>query len=149
VGEALIRQVWPSVARFRGPAGLGRLLTRTIVGAPLAWLLLSVFYFGKILPFLAMRYSVTNRRVMIQRGLKPQATHEIALAAISDVHVKTDANSAFYRAGDLEILSDGKVALVLTGVPEPESFRHAIINACKAWAPGKTPVVFVPAKATS
>jgi hypothetical protein len=147
VAEGMIREVWPSVAAHPGVASLGRTLTRTIIGAPLAWLLLAPFYFLKILPFLAMRYTLTNRRVMIRRGLRPTPTHEVALTDIDRVEIVPDANSDFYRAGTLEIMSQGKVALRLPGVPEPESFRHAIVNAYKAWVPGKAQGPFVPAKA--
>ena len=37
----------------------------------------------------------------------------------------------------------------MPGVPEPEGFRHAVINAVKAWVPGKAAMDgFVPASAT-
>jgi hypothetical protein len=137
-GEALIRQTWPSVQRFTGPASLGRLLMshawlRPL--APLSWLLMAPLYFVKILPGFARRYALTNRRLMIQSGLKQVPTHEVALHDIDDVRLKTDANSEFYRAATLEVLSRGQVVLTLPGVPDPESFRHTILNASKAWGP--------------
>lgn len=144
VAEALIRVAWPSVAATP-VAALGRVLTRTIVLAPLAWLMMAPFYFLKILPFLAKRYTLTNRRLMIQRGLKPSASAEIKLHDIDDVKLVTDANSQFFRAATLEILSNGRVAMSLPGVPEADSFRQAILNACKAWAPGKIKGPFISA----
>jgi hypothetical protein len=146
-GEALIREVWPSVASHPGVAGLGRALTRTYVLAPLAWLLMAPFYFLKVLPFLARRYTLTNRRLMVRRGLKPHPTHEVPLADIDEVQVRRDANSDFYRAANLDVLSKGKVVLTLPGVPEPESFRLCVLNACNAWVPGRSAGPFVPAKA--
>src|SRR5262249_50896223 len=146
VGESLIREVWPSVAAHPGPAGLGRVLTRSIIGAPLAWLLLAPFYFGKILPFLAKRYTLTNRRLMIRRGLKPQTAQEVPLEKIDDVRLVRDDNSTFYRAGTVEVICNGATALTLPGVPEPESFRHSIIDARNAWVPGKVSGPFIPAK---
>ena len=150
-GEAIIREVWPSVMAAPVPgapmaASLGRILNRSIVGAPLAWLLLIPVYFSKVLPFLAKRYTLTNRRVMIQRGLRPSPTHEIPLADIDDIKIQRNINSDFYRAADLEIIANGKVALTLHGVPDPETFRQAILNACQAWAPGKVKTPFIPAK---
>jgi hypothetical protein len=147
--EALIREAWPSVAAHPGPAALGRVLMLSIIAAPLGWLLLAPLYFAKILPFVARRYTLTNRRVMIRRGLKPAATHEVPLAAVDEVRVVKNANSEFYRAGTLEIISGGKVALTLPGMPEPESFRHAIINASKAWVAGKASEPIVPAKSAT
>ncbi len=136
-GEARIREAWPSVASSPALAGLGQKLTRTIVLAPLAWLLMSAVYFGKLLPFFACRYTLTNRRLMIRRGWKGTPSHEIPLAKIDDVRVVNDAHSDFFRAGNLEIIEGGKVALTLPGTPEAEGFRIAILNARNAWVPGK------------
>jgi Bacterial PH domain len=149
VGEALIREEWPSVAAYPGPASLGRMLICSIVLAPLGWFLMLPIYFLKILPFVAKRYTLTNRRIMIRRGLKPEPTHEVALSDIEDVRVQQDANSEFFRSGDLEILSRGQVALKLLGVPEPQSFRLAIINAIKAWVPGRANAPIEPASAAT
>lgn len=146
-GEALIREVWPSVSATP-VATLGRVLTQAIITAPLAWGMMLPFYFGKILPFVAKRFTLTNRRLMIQRGLKPSSMGEVALKDIDEVRVVTDANSAFFRAANLDILSHGKVVLSLKGVPEPESFRHSILAAVAAWAPGKIHQPFVPASKT-
>lgn len=136
-GEAKIREAWPSVASVPAVAGLGQTLTRTIILAPLGWLLMSAVYFGKLLPFAATRYTLTNRRIMIRRGWKGTPTHEVPLARIDDVRVVNDAQSDFFRAGTIEIVEGGKVALTLPGIPEAEAFRIAILNARNAWVPGK------------
>jgi hypothetical protein len=74
---------------------------------------------------------------MIRKGWSGTPSQEVALADIDEVRVVTDANSDFFRAANLEIVSNGQVVLTLPGVPEAEAFRHAIINACTAWVPGK------------
>jgi hypothetical protein len=137
VGEAKIRETWPSVASVPACAALGQKLTRTIVLAPLAWIIMAGVYFGKLLPFLATRYTLTNRRLMIRRGWKATVTHEIPLAKIDEVRVVNDAHSDFFRASTLEILEAGKVAMKLPGTPEAEAFRIAILSARNAWVPGK------------
>ncbi|MBL8797802.1 MAG: PH domain-containing protein [Planctomycetia bacterium] len=148
LGEATIRVAWPSVSATPAVATLGRKLILSIALAPLGWGLMLPFYFRKILPFLAMRYTLTNRRLMIQRGLKPQVSQEVALADIDEVRVVRDANSVFFRSGDLEIVSKGAVKLRLAGVPEPDAFRQAVLNSCMAWVPGKAQQMlrFVPSK---
>jgi hypothetical protein len=71
------------------------------------------------------------------------------LAEIDDVRPQAGSYDSFYRTATLEILSKGQVALTLPGVPNPESFRHAIVNAYKAWVPGKAETGhFVPASAS-
>src|SRR6516164_7155769 len=97
VGETTIRVVWPSVATSPSVAGLGRLLMRTIVLAPLGWLMLAPFYFKKILPGVGRRYALTNRRLMIQQGWSRKPSREITLADMDDVRLKADSYDPFYR----------------------------------------------------
>jgi hypothetical protein len=146
IGEARIRERWPSVARFTGLANLGRILNGTIVLAPLSWLLLAPFYFGKLAPIVGRRYTLTNKRIMIRAGWSAKPKHAVALADIDDVRIQTDANSQFYRAGTVEIVSGGTVALSLKGTPEPDNFAAAILNARNAWVPEKAKTLpFIPA----
>lgn len=150
-GEALIREAWPTVFdASAGLASLGQKLIRSIVLAPLGWLILAPLYFKKILPFIARRYTLTNRRIMIQRGLRPSPVKEVALADIDEVRLIPDSFDTFFDTGTLEVIAKGQVALTLTGVPEPEGFRRAILNSCAAWVPGKGKIVgaFIAASAT-
>jgi hypothetical protein len=142
LGEAIIRDVWPSVAAHAGPAGLARACYRTIVLAPVGWFVLAPFYFAKLLAILpglsglATRYRLTNRRLMICKGLKPVPDKEVPLDRIKDVKLVTDANSEFFVAGRLDILdANGQTVLSMPGVREPESVRHAILQAAAAWGP--------------
>src|SRR5262245_29289990 len=92
-GEARIREAFPSVARASALASLGKALTRTIILAPLAWLLMAAAYFGKLLPLVMTRYTLTNRRLMIRKGWSGTPAKEVALADIDEVRVLTDGNS--------------------------------------------------------
>jgi hypothetical protein len=132
-GEALIRETWPGVEDVPGVAGLAHTLMRTIVLAPLAWLLLAPAYFKKVLPFVAKRYTLTNKRLMIRRGLKPTPSREVPLQDIDDVRIAEGSISSFYRTATLEVISKGQVALRLKAVKDPESFRRAVLNAKDAW----------------
>ncbi|MBX9677731.1 MAG: PH domain-containing protein [Gemmataceae bacterium] len=150
LSEARVREAYPSVARSGGIASLGRAFTATIILAPLAWIIMSFAYFVKLMPFAMRRYTLTNRRVMIRAGWKGTPAGEVALADIDEVKMVVDGNSDFFRAGNLEIISQGKTVLTLTGIPEPEGFRHAILNTRNAWAPGKSKTLpFIPASAVS
>ncbi len=153
IAEGKIRTTWPSVtATSPARAKIGRALTRTVVLAPLAWLLLSWPYFKKVFPLFGLqkRYTLTNRRLMVQRGVRARPKQEVALADIDDVRLVEDSYNPFYRAATLEVLSGGKVVLTLTGVPEPEAFRQSILNAVYAWVPGKSRALpMIPASATA
>jgi hypothetical protein len=148
LGEGMIREAWPTVHAFSPRlTRLSQKLIRTVVLAPLGWLLVAPLFFLKVAPFVGRRYTLTNRRLMVRRGWKLRPVQEIALEAIDDVRLDPATLDPWYFAGDLEVLSGGKVALRLAGVPEPEGFRHAVINAVKAWVPGKATGPFVPASA--
>jgi Bacterial PH domain len=150
VGEAMVRQAFPSVAATPAIASLGLMLTRTFVLAPLGWLIMAGPYFAKLLPIFACRYTLTNRRLMIRRGWNAAVAQEVPLEKIDDVRIVEDANSPFFRAATLEIISGGQVVMRLPGVPGPEAYRHAIINVCRAWAPKPVaaPAVVAPAAAS-
>jgi hypothetical protein len=145
--EARIREAFPSVQSNPALAGLGKALTRTIILAPLAWLVMAAVYFGKIMPVVGSRYTLTNRRLMIRRGWKCSVAKEVALADIEEVRVVTDGNSGFFRAATLEIVSKGSVAMRMPGVPEPDGFKHAILNSCNAWVPNRKRGPFISASA--
>jgi hypothetical protein len=146
-GEAIIREIRPSVSAHPAVSGLAQKLTDTMILAPLAWLMLAPLFALKYSPFVSRRYTLTNRRLMIQRGLKPRPIQEIPLADIDEVRVIPASNNAFYRSGTLEILSHGKVVMQLPGVAQPEGFRHAILNAYRAWSPNHANLPFIPASA--
>lgn len=134
LAEGLIRETYASVASHAAAASLGKMLTRTIILAPLAWLVMAGPYFGKLAPFLMRRYTLTNRRLMIRAGWKGSPIKEVPLEQIDEVRLVRDANSDFFRAANLEIISDGRYVLTLHGVPDPEGFRHAILDSRNAGA---------------
>ena len=132
-----IREIWPTVARVPAVANLGKLLNNTIILAPLGWLLMSGLYFSKVLPIVAVRYRLTDKRLMILRGWKGSISQQVALADIDDVQLDPESIDQFFRSADLKVIRNGEVAMTLTAVPDAESFRHAILDSRNAWAPGK------------
>jgi Bacterial PH domain len=145
--EARLRIVWPTVAANFAIASLGKALIKTILLAPIGWIVMAGGYFGKVLPILGRRYLLTNRRVVVQKGWSHRAGGEMALAQIDEIRVVPDSNSEFFRSATVELIHEGKVALTLPGVREPEAFRQAVLNACAAWVPGwsKKAIPFIPA----
>lgn len=144
-----IREIWPTVARVPAVANLGKLLNNTIILAPLGWLIMSGVYFSKVLPFVAVRYRLTDKRLMILKGWKGAIKEQVALAEIDDVLLDPASIDQFFRSADLQIITAGKVAMTLTAVPDAESFRHAILDSRNAWAPGKVRgLAFIAASAT-
>jgi hypothetical protein len=140
--EAMIREVWATLAANRAVMTMAHKLIKSIFLAPFGWLLLAPFWAKRFLgflpglSFLTVKYTLTNRRVMVRTGMKPQPTKEIPLNEIGEVRIRTDGNSAFYDTGDLIIQrKDGSTAFEMPGVPEPESFRQTVLQARDAWGP--------------
>ena len=149
IQETRIREVWPTVARVPAVAGLGKLLTKTIILAPLGWLVMGGTYFLKVLPIFAIRYKLTDKRIMIVRGWSAKVSHAVALADIDDVQLDPATVDHFFRSADLKIISGGNLAMTLTAVPDAEAFRHAILDSRNAWAPGRAKMLpFISAAAT-
>src|SRR4051812_12291711 len=80
MGEARIREEWPTLLGINPAAALlAKTLVRTYILAPVGFLLmLPLFAMLKFGPFLCKRYTLTNRRLMVQRGWKPHPVHEVA-----------------------------------------------------------------------
>ncbi len=145
-----IREIWPSVKRVPAVANLGKLLNNTIVLAPLGWLVMAGVYFGKVLPFVAVRYRLTDKRIMILRGWKGSIRQQVPLAEIDDVQLDPASIDQFFRSADLKIMRGGNAVMTLVAVPDAESFRHMILDARNAWAPGRVKMLpFIPASATN
>jgi hypothetical protein len=148
VREALIRTVRPTLLGIQpAAAALAKRLVRSVVLAPLGWLIQGPLFAMKFGPMFARRYTLTNRRLMVRHGLRGTPGEQVNLADIDDVRFDPTKVDAYYLSGDLDVVSNGKVVLSLAGVPEPEGFRHAILNAVKAWVPGKAKGPWVPASA--
>ena len=140
--EAMIREVWATITANQAAATTARKLIQTVFLAPIGWLLIAPLWGLRLLgflpglSFLTVKYTLTNRRLMIRHGMKPKPANEIPLDQIGEIRIVTDANSAFYVTGNLEVLrKDGAVTFTMKGVPEPESFRQAILQARDAWGP--------------
>lgn len=139
LAEVPVRECRPTVMEgYPGLARLGQKLMQTLIFAPLAWLLLAPLFVRKFLPVVSRRYTLTNQAIKIQAGLVPRPIQTIRLEQIDDVRLDLASYNPFYRSGNLEILTGDQVSLLLKGVPNPQSFRRAILNATIAWVPGKS-----------
>lgn len=149
VAEARIREEWRTVLGINaGLATLGKRLQQSIVLLPVGWFILLHLFVLKLAPLIGcVRYSLTNRRLMIRKGWKPTLVQEVPLSAIDDVRLDANGVDPFYLAGTLEVVSNGQVVMTLAGCPEPEGFRQAVLNAIVAWVPGRERGPFQPASA--
>jgi len=129
--------VWPSVAstglgrslgrlyRIRagfGPISVGRLALLATI--PLGLML----YLSMRLPWAIKRYRLTNRRVMIERGINPQVEQFVDLDRFDAIDLVVSAGQEWYAAGDLVFRRGPIETLRLSGVSRPESFRQTCLK---------------------
>ncbi len=146
--EVTIAVVWPSIAATSLGRRLGRLYA---IDAGLPWLtfgklfaLASIpivlpLFFWMLRPRASRRYRVTNRRVLIERGVGGAFEAGIALGDFDRVEIDTLEGQGWYPAGDLRLLAGEREMLRLAGVPRPEPFRQTILKAARAFKPSSPP----------
>lgn len=137
--EVTIMTTWPSMGSTSFGQALGRLYgIRTGIGnivtignlialaaIPQALLL----YLLNLEPMTCRRYRLTNRRVVVEKGVKCKIDKEVSLESFDNVEVIVQPGQEWYRCGDL-VFSQGKVETFrLLGVKSPEAFRHTCLKA--------------------
>ncbi len=143
VREATVMTVWPSVAAMSLagiPLGLvlGRLYSITagfyiftvgnflcLLSIPIAL----VLYFKRIGPFVATRYRVTNRRIVVERGMSSKEERSLALDQFDSIEVVIRPGQEWYHAGDLVFRQGNIEKFQLEGVSRPEGFRQVCLKA--------------------
>jgi hypothetical protein len=87
----------------------------------------------RLLPNGVIRYILTNRRVIIARGLKPVAEQYVELDRFDDIEVVVQPGQEWYPAGDLVFKRGAVETFLLRGVLRPETFRQTCLKARQAY----------------
>ena len=115
---------WPDVYIFR----LGNLLA--LLSIPLVLPL----YFLKVLPFVGTRYMLTNRRVVVLRGIVGKEEKFVDLDRFDTIEIVVEPGQAWYHAGDLVFKQGNVETFRLEGVSRPEAFRSTCLKSQMAHA---------------
>jgi hypothetical protein len=136
--EVTSMTTWPSIGSF----SLGRTIGK-LCGNRLGW---GFFTLGKImaavmipfglvafawrlLPFVARRYTLTNQRVVIHRGLSKVEEASIGLDEFDAIEVRVSPGHEFFHAGDVVFKRGSEEVLTLSGVSRPRPFRQVCLTA--------------------
>jgi hypothetical protein len=139
ISETTLTTRWPTIAAT--PAG--RLVGR-LCGMSFGWS--RVFTLGtfwavatipisftvfawQLMPFVCRRYRLTNRRVIIQKGLSAVEGPSIGLDEFDAIDAEILPGQEWLRAGELIFRRQGREVFRLPGVSRPEPFRHACLEA--------------------
>ncbi len=141
-GEARIMTVWPSIAKYGVARFLGRLygigaggyiFTPGNILALALSPLSAALYMLRILPGVGERYTITNRRIVIERGVLGQEMQSVALDRFDTIDIRVLPGQDWYYAGDLVFRKGDIETLRLEAVSRPEGFRQACLKARAAY----------------
>jgi len=141
--EVTVMTVWPSVASMSlGGLPVGEMLGRLYaipagvyvftVGNLMCLLtipLAMVLYFKRIGPFVGQRYRLTNRRIVVERGLSGTVEKSIGLDQFDAIDLVVRPGQAWYDAGDLVFRQGNVEKFLLAGVSRPHAFRQTCLKA--------------------
>lgn len=137
IPETLITTVWPTMAA--SPAGrlVGRLCASQLgygfftLGKLLALATIPlslIAYFWRFMPVLCRRYAVTDRRVIVQKGLTAVEERSLGMAEFDAIEVVVRPGQEWLAAGDLVFRRDGQEILRMPGICRPEIVRRACLK---------------------
>jgi membrane protein YdbS with pleckstrin-like domain len=106
------------------------------VNAAARWILVGVavvlVFFGTLLPFfkwLAWTYTLTNKRIVEQKGILTRTGRVIPLSRVNDVAFEKNLNDRILGCGTLIIHDASEQAgLELNDIPHIEAFHRTVTN---------------------
>lgn len=136
--EMTVMTVWPSVAMFGAGRALGNLYSirwpdvyifRLGHLLALAFIPVSlVLFFMRILPGIGRRYRLTNRRIIVERGIQGIEERSVELDRFDSIAIEVLPGQAWYDAGDLVFKLGATETFRLPGVSRPEAFRQTCLK---------------------
>jgi hypothetical protein len=140
--ETLLTLRWPSIGATRTGRWVGRLggrqqgFTRIFtLGNLLAVLTIPVtllVYFWQLAPGAARRYGLTDRRVVVYRGLRPAEERSIGLEEFDTIDVEVLPGQRWLHCGELVFRRGGREVFRLPGVSRPEALRQTCLKTRRA-----------------
>ncbi len=143
VRETTVMTVWPSNAKYSLGRTLGRLYAITwpdiyifrlgnliaLASIPVAL----VLFFLRILPGVGTRYRLTNRRILVERGIAGKLDKAVDLDRFDSIEVDVQPGQAWYDAGDLVFKLGNVETFRLEGVSRPDAFRATCLKAHQSY----------------
>jgi hypothetical protein len=137
--EVTIMSVWPSIAMF----GVGRWLGSSYA---MTWPDIYIFRLGNLIALVSIplalllyamrifiRYRLTNRRIIVERGMSWQEAKSVDLDRFDAIDIVVQPGQAWYNAGDLVCRRGNVETFRLEGVSRPAAFRETCLKAHLAY----------------
>lgn len=142
LAEVTCKVVWPTIGAM--PAGrlvgqladvrigVGRFFTLGKLLA-LATIPISLAVFAwQLMPYVCRRYALTNRRIIIRKGLMPVDERWIDIDEFDAIELDYLPGQPWLHSGDVVFRRGGQEVFRLAGVSRPEIFRHVCQTAQSA-----------------
>jgi hypothetical protein len=138
LSETTCKVAWPSIGAYQAGRLVGRLAASKIgwgefftlgklwavAAIPLS---LAVFAW-QLMPYVCRRYALTNRRVIIRKGLMPVDERWVEFKEFDSIEIEVLPGQEWLHCGELVFKRTGGEVLRLSGVPRPEVFRVVCLN---------------------
>jgi len=90
-------------------------------------------FFWQLMPYVCRRYTLTNRRIIIRRGLQPLDEKWVDLEGFDSIELVVLPGQEWLHAGELIFKRGGSEVLHLSGVSRPVVFRQVCLTTQKAY----------------
>jgi uncharacterized membrane protein YdbT with pleckstrin-like domain len=107
-------------------AGWGLLLT--LVTTPILGALSLIFVAIAIIDHYFTEYTVTNRRVMVKRGVIRRRVSEMSLGQVEGINLGQSVIGRILGHGNLGVRGTGGDSVVFSMVQDPVAFRTLVLN---------------------
>jgi hypothetical protein len=111
----------------RSPFAIGKLVSLLMI--PIA-----INVFIHTLTFGARRYRLTNRRLIVEAGLRARIDRWVDLDKFDAIQIEVLPGQEWYPAGDLIFRRGAVETFRISGVSRPETFRHTCLKAQQSFA---------------
>lgn len=130
---------WPTIGALTPGRLVGRLAAIRIgvprfltVGMLLAVATIPVslcVYAWQLLPFVFRRYRITDRRVVVDKGLGLKEERSLGLDEFDEIEIVVLPGQEWLRSGELVFRRDGQEVFRLSGVSRPVPLREVCLKA--------------------
>jgi hypothetical protein len=141
IAEVPAMTVWPTIGAVRAgrwvgrlaamPQGIRPLTLGTFLAAATIPVSLAVFAW-QFMPFVCIRYTLTNRRLIVRRGLRAVDGQWIGLDEFDAIDVEILPGQQWLHCGEVVFKRAGKEVLRFSGVSRPAVFRQVCLKARNA-----------------
>ena len=134
-GEVAAMTIWPTIGSYSLGRTVGKLAgNRTGWGfftlgklLAVATIPISLVAFAwRLLPFVARRYTLTNQRVVVQKGLSKAEEKSVGLDEFDAIEVRVTPGQEFFHAGDVIFKRGSEELLSLPGRIPPRALPPSL-----------------------